>query len=67
MINRARVVQIMDLLMLAPDIQEALLFLPPVRKGRDPINEYVQSLQGVTGHANTKTGNIFDTTTISSD
>lgn len=39
LVSRARVTQIMDLLMLAPDIQEALLFLPPVRKGRDPITE----------------------------
>ena len=39
LVSRARVTQIMDLLMLAPDIQEALLFLPPVHKGRDPITE----------------------------
>ncbi len=30
--------QIMNLLMLAPDIQEAILFLPRVESGRDPIN-----------------------------
>lgn len=35
----SRVTQIMDLLMLAPDIQEALLFLPPIHRGRDPITE----------------------------
>ena len=39
LVGRAQVSQIMDLLMLAPDIQESLLFLPPVRKGRDPITE----------------------------
>lgn len=39
LVSRARVTQIMDLLMLAPDIQEALLFLPPVFKGREPITE----------------------------
>lgn len=39
LVSRARVTQIMDLLMLAPGIQEALLFLPPVHKGRDPITE----------------------------
>jgi hypothetical protein len=39
LVSRARVTQIMDLLMLAPDIQEALLFLPPVHKGRDPMTE----------------------------
>lgn len=36
-VTRARVTQIMDLLLLAPDIQEALLFLPGAEKGRDPI------------------------------
>jgi hypothetical protein len=36
-VTRARVSQIMNLLHLAPDIQEALLFLPPTQRGRDPI------------------------------
>jgi hypothetical protein len=36
-VTRARVSQIMALLCLAPDIQEALLFLPPTLRGRDPI------------------------------
>jgi len=36
-VTRARVCQIMNLLCLAPDIQEALLFLPPTPRGRDPI------------------------------
>ena len=36
-VTRARVSQIMSLLHLAPDIQEALLFLPPTPRGRDPI------------------------------
>jgi hypothetical protein len=36
-VTRARITQVMNLLHLAPDIQEALLFLPPVEKGRDPI------------------------------
>ena len=31
--------QIMNLLNLAPDIQEALLFLPQVNEGRDPVSE----------------------------
>ena len=35
-VTRARITQIMDLLLLAPDIQEALLHLPPT-DGRDPI------------------------------
>ena len=38
-VSRARVTQIMNLLQLAPGIQEALLFLPPTVKGRDPIRE----------------------------
>ena len=36
-VTRARVSQILNLLYLAPDIQEALLFLPPTPRGRDPI------------------------------
>jgi hypothetical protein len=36
-VTRARVCQILSLLYLAPDIQEALLFLPPTVRGRDPI------------------------------
>ena len=38
-VTRARMSQIMNLLNLAPDIQEAILFLPPVESGRDPITE----------------------------
>ena len=38
-VTRARVTQIMNLLYLAPDIQEAILFLPLTTKGRDPIRE----------------------------
>jgi hypothetical protein len=37
-VTRARVTQIMNLLMLAPDIQEELLFLPRVERGHDPIH-----------------------------
>jgi hypothetical protein len=36
-VTRARVSQIMNLLNLAPDIQEAILFLPRTLRGRDPI------------------------------
>jgi hypothetical protein len=36
-VSRARVTQIMNLLCLAPDLQEALLFLPRTEQGRDPI------------------------------
>ena len=38
-VSRARVTQIMNLLNLSPDIQEELLFLPPVEQGRDPLTE----------------------------
>jgi integrase len=36
-VTRARVCQIMNLVYLAPDIQEALLFLPRTERGRDRI------------------------------
>ena len=36
-VTRARVSQIVNLLYLAPDLQEALLFLPPTVRGRDPV------------------------------
>jgi hypothetical protein len=38
-VTRARVTQIMNLLYLAPDIQEAVLHLPPVTSGKDPVTE----------------------------
>ncbi len=38
-VTRARITQIMNLLNLAPDIQEEILFLPNTMKGRDPILE----------------------------
>jgi hypothetical protein len=38
-VSRARITQIMDLTLLAPDVQEALLLLPKIEKGRDRINE----------------------------
>ena len=38
-VTRARMSQIMDLLCLAPDIQEEILFLPRTVNGRDPITE----------------------------
>ena len=37
-VSRARLTQIMNLLGLAPDIQEAILHLPVVQEGRDPGN-----------------------------
>lgn len=38
-VTRARITQIMNLLNLAPDIQEALLFLTPVHTWRDALTE----------------------------
>lgn len=38
-VTRARLTQIMNLTLLAPDIQDALLFLPRTLRGRDPIQE----------------------------
>ena len=38
-VSRARVSQILNLLQLAPDIQEAILFLPVVESGREPVTE----------------------------
>ncbi len=37
-VSRARITQITNLLALAPAIQEELLFLPGVARGRDPIH-----------------------------
>ena len=45
-VSRARISQIMNLLSLAPDIQEEILFLPLTQNGRDPIN--VQHVQPIT-------------------
>lgn len=39
-VTRARVTQIMNLLWLAPDLQEAILFLPELTRGRDPVTEH---------------------------
>ena len=36
-VSRARICQIMNLTCLAPDLQEALLFLPRTQRGRDRI------------------------------
>jgi hypothetical protein len=47
-VTTARVTQIMNLLHLAPDIQEAILNLPRVIQGRDPIAErYVRPVAAI--------------------
>ncbi len=38
-VTRPRMTQVSNLLLLAPAIQEAILELPPVTEGRDPISE----------------------------
>ncbi|GAA4440293.1 hypothetical protein [Bremerella cremea] len=38
-VTRARLTQIMNLLLLAPDIQEEILFLPVTERGRDVVTE----------------------------
>ena len=48
-VSRARVSQIMNLVVLAPAIQEALLFLPRTERGRDPI--HLRHLQPLTRRA----------------
>ena len=44
-VTRARVTQIMNLLLLAPDIQEEILLLRPTTQGRHPVTE--RSLRSV--------------------
>ena len=39
-VSRTRITQIMDLLQLAPDIQEELLFLPRIERGKEAIQEW---------------------------
>lgn len=38
-VSRARLTQVMNLLYLAPDIQEEILFLPTLERGRNPVTE----------------------------
>jgi len=38
-VTRARITQLMNLLNLAPDIQEAILLMPATTKGRDTVSE----------------------------
>jgi len=45
-VTQARMTQIMNLNLLAPDIQEELLHLPPTETGREPIHE--KSLRPIT-------------------
>jgi hypothetical protein len=49
LVTRARMTQIMSLLMLAPDIQEQILFLPRGEQGRERITE--RQLRAITAVA----------------
>lgn len=51
-VTQPRMTQIMNLLNLAPDIQEELLFLPRVTNGRDPIHE--KMLRPIAAHVSWK-------------
>ncbi len=44
-VTRARMTQIMNLLLLAPEIQEAIVDLPTITQGRDPVTE--RGLRGI--------------------
>jgi hypothetical protein len=48
-VTRARITQIMNLLLLAPDIQEELLFLPRIERGRDVLVQ--RKLQAIAAEA----------------
>ena len=52
-VTRNRITQIMNLLLLAPDLQERLLFLPRVQSGPDPI--YLKDVQQVAKEADWST------------
>lgn len=45
-VSRARITQIMNLRLLAPDIQEQILFLPRIEGGHEPI--HLRQLQSIT-------------------
>lgn len=51
-VSRARMTQIINLLNLAPDIIEEILFLPRIKKGRDPFTE--RDLRPITSLLNWK-------------
>jgi hypothetical protein len=44
-VSRARLTQIQNLRLLAPDIQEALLFMPTIERGHDPMT--IAELQSI--------------------
>ena len=52
-VSRARLSQVMSLLLLAPDIQEEILFLPATQSGRDAITlSHLQPIARVPSWAN---------------
>ncbi len=58
-LTRARVTQVVNLLLLSPAIQEAILELPPVTNGRDPVSE--RALRQIVAESNwTKQRSLWD-------
>ena len=45
-VSRARMTQVLNLLHLAPGLQEEILFLPPIRNGREPV--HLAQVQAIT-------------------
>ena len=56
-VTRARMTQIANLLLLAPEIQETILMLSPIRSGADSITE--RSLRAVAAHADWREQDII--------
>jgi hypothetical protein len=56
-VTRARLTQIMNLMSLAPDIQEAILFLPATERGRESITE--RDLRPIAALADWRTQRVF--------
>jgi hypothetical protein len=55
-VSRARISQIMNLINLAPDIQESILFLPHTQRGRDVIHlRLLQSIASTPDWRNQRT------------
>jgi hypothetical protein len=52
-LTMARFTQIVGLALLAPEIQESILAIPPAAVGRDPITE--RTLRAIVGEANWET------------
>ncbi len=56
-VTRARMTQIANLMLLSPEIQEAILSLPPIPDGREQINEH--NLRRISGGINWRQNSTF--------